>query len=749
MKKRLQEKLPLPAKLLLKQLLVVTVGAGVKLVAGVYNFGARLLGFAAKHGLDLHAAWNVTRPPHTLAAPSHTTHFGARDFLFLTNALSGAQSARDARDRPAPRTSIVIPVFNQVEFTFQCLRSLLGEIDFDETEVIVVNYGSTDETAALLAHFQGLVNVIDNEAGGGFVGACNQGAATARGEHLVFLKPDAVVLPGWLTHLRETAEGDVSVGAVGSMFLSADGRVREAGAGVWRNGAAFHYGRGGSPDDRRYNFAREVDYCSGASLLVRRELFERLGGFDRRYAPASYEDVDLCFGLRALGCKVVYQPMSRVMRREDATAGRDDAVAGRERYQAINRAKFVEKWRAVLERENLPEDPARALEASNRKRAPLVIVFDERIPTPDRDAGSARMLFILKSLARSCRPVFVPLNRPHGIEYERLLWKEGIETANIVEYNRLLRERKFHAAVLSRPLVADGLINSLRGIDPSLRIVFDMVDTYFIRLERESLITGDESAAAEARRYREIELRLARASNLVWCASSEDKHTVARELPEARIEVIPTIHPLHGRGESFAAREHLLFLGNLAHRPNADAVHHFMRDIFPLVRGALPGVKLYVVGDNVTPEIAAYAEAAADVEVLGYVPDVEPLFRRCRLMVVPLRYGAGIKGKLGESLSYGLPVVTTSTGAEGFGLTGGVEALIADDPREFAAAVVRAYEREDLWERLAEHGHRHIEKYFTPEVIAGVVHASLRELGVTKAVTGAGESLAAPKRPAG
>ncbi|HZG52647.1 MAG TPA: glycosyltransferase, partial [Pyrinomonadaceae bacterium] len=146
MKKRLQEKLPLPAKLLLKQLLVVTVGAGVKLVALGYNFGARLLSFAAKHGLDTHAAWNVAPRPQTLSAPAHTAQFGARDFLFLTDALSGARSssAQAASERPAPRTSIVIPVFNRVEFTFQCLRSLLREIDFDETEVIVVNHGSTD-----------------------------------------------------------------------------------------------------------------------------------------------------------------------------------------------------------------------------------------------------------------------------------------------------------------------------------------------------------------------------------------------------------------------------------------------------------------------------------------------------------------------------------------------------------------------------------------------------------------------------
>jgi glycosyltransferase involved in cell wall biosynthesis len=104
-------------------------------------------------------------------------------------------------------------------------------------------------------------------------------------------------------------------------------------------------------------------------------------------------------------------------------------------------------------------------------------------------------------------------------------------------------------------------------------------------------------------------------------------------------------------------------------------------------------------------------------------------------MVVPLRYGAGIKGKLGESLSYGLPVVTTSIGAEGFGLTGGVEALIADDPAEFAAAVVRAYEQRDVWEKLAEHGYRHIEKHFAPAAVAEIINSSVRKLGLTKAAT--------------
>jgi glycosyltransferase involved in cell wall biosynthesis len=302
-----------------------------------------------------------------------------------------------------------------------------------------------------------------------------------------------------------------------------------------------------------------------------------------------------------------------------------------------------------------------------------------------------------------------------------------------VEYPRLLRTRNFYAAILSRPRVADGLMKQLRRARPSLKLVFDMVDAHFIRLEREHALTRDARTAEEAQKYREVELRLARASDLVWSTSPEDKEALAREVAAARVEVIPTIHPLHGRGKTFAERANLLFIGNLAHRPNADAVHHLLRDIFPLVKKSLPRVRLYIVGDNVTPEIAAYA--APDIEVLGYVPDVEPLFHSCRVMVVPLRYGAGIKGKLGESLSYGLPAVTTPVGAEGFGITDGVEVLIADEPEAFAAAVVRSYEDKELWERLSEQGHRHIERHFTPEVVAEVINSSVRKLGATELET--------------
>jgi GT2 family glycosyltransferase len=408
-KEYLKKNLSLSARLFWKRVFVRTVFWSVRAAGIIYGFGRRVVEAAAERGLNVGEAWNVVpRPPRDSSEPPP---FGVGDFLFLTGKLAGARRDaaevdRASREERTPRASIIIPVFNKAEFTFQCLRSLARELDADDAEIIIVNNASTDETAELLARFGETLRVVSNNENRGFVDACNQGAQAARGQYLVFLNNDAVVLPGWLDELIQTVEADESIGAVGSIFLYPDGRIQEAGAIIWRDGAAFHHGWGGSPDDPRYAFARDVDYCSGASLLIRRDLFERLGGFDRRYAPAYYEDADLCFGVRASGFRVRYQPLSRVLHYEGATAGKDTSV-GFKRFQIVNRAKFFEKWREVLEREHFEHRPENVWRASVRSNAPAVIVFDDHLPAPDRDAGSGRMAFILKSLADWSRPVFV------------------------------------------------------------------------------------------------------------------------------------------------------------------------------------------------------------------------------------------------------------------------------------------------------------------------------------------------------
>jgi GT2 family glycosyltransferase len=718
-KDTLRGRLPLSLKLSLKRLFVGTVAAVLRVGARAVNLFDRVLLSATTHGLDFHQAWDIKARPR---APE-VQPWGAADFLFVMDAIKGSRDGVPAPDRPV-RASIVLLAYNKIEYTFQCLRSVFQEVDLNETEIIVVDNGSSDATARVLSHLECFIRVITIEQNAGFLDACNLGARAARGRYLILLNNDIVLLPGWLAPLVATVESDPAVGAVGSMYIYPNGILQDAGSIVWKDGNSMHYGWGRSPEDKRFNFAREVDYCPGASFLIRKELFDQLGGLDRRYAPAYYEDVDLCFGVRALGYKVIYQPLSRVIHHEGITLG-TNVNTGFKRFQVINREKFYEKWRDQLEREHYEAAPENVVRASDRRRGPALLVCDDRLPTPDRDAGSARMSFILGSLARWSRPVFVSLSKQEWPGYEKPLWQAGVETASAVELRRLLKERQFRAALISRPEVAGALIPLLRRHAPHIKIIYDMVDAHFIRHEREAELTGDAETARAARRYRDMETRLARASDFIYCTSADEKEIMERVAPGVPVAVVPTIHELHERGGSFDERQHLLFIGNLAHRPNRDGVLYFLREVYPLIKQALPSIELDIIGDN-PAEIQAHAGEA--VRVRGYVPDVEPFWQTRRVFVAPLRYGAGVKGKIGESLAHGLPVVTTPVGAEGMGLAHEESAMIAATPAAFADAVVELYTRPDLWQRLADRGYEHVARHFAPARIAPVIEDSMKEL---------------------
>lgn len=719
MKKRLRHQLTYPFRILARRVIVRVVGWVAYAAGDLWNI-------AVCNGLDVERVTrfdvklNLLERPQTAplrqlpADDDGERQLNVEDFLFLMDAMSGKLASPRAADKPL-RASIIIPVFNKINYTLQCIRSLMEEIDLSENEIIVVDNASTDETARVLAHLKNIVRTISHTENLGFVHACNAGAAAARGEYLVFLNNDTEVEPDWLKNLIETAEADSGVGAVGSMLLFPDGRLQEAGCGIWIDGTGFNYGRGGDPDERKFNYVREVDYCSGASLLVRKDLFDRLGGFDARYAPAYYEDTDLCFGIRSLGFKVIYQPASRLIHYEGVTAGKDTS-AGVKRYQEINRLKFVEKWEETLRAGHLENDPAHVELTADRRRGARIIIFDREIPTPDQDSGSLRMSMILKSLARRWRPIFVPVYATmRSPKYEKLLGKEGIRVVALADYKELIKQGEIYAAILCRVEVADALLPAIRKLDGNIKIIYDTVDVHFLRLQREYELTKDESFAEEAMVRRKQEIRAARLSDQVWCVTTDDKDVLGAEAQAANFEIIPNIHPLHSRGKSFDEREGLLFIGNYNHRPNVDAVHYFIKEIFPLVQKQLGQVKLYLVGSNMPAEITAYN--SENISTLGYVPEVDPIFHKSRVFVSPLRYGAGMKGKIGQALSYGLPVVTTTIGAEGIGLEHNRTAIIADEPEEFARAVCQAYSDQALWQRLADDGYAHIQQRFSPKLV--------------------------------
>jgi GT2 family glycosyltransferase/glycosyltransferase involved in cell wall biosynthesis len=600
--------------------------------------------------------------------------------------------------------SIVIPVFNQFQYTHACVASLQTVAEPVPFEVIVVDDCSTDETAKLVPQLDGVV-YLRNETNSGFIASCNRGAAKAGGRYLVFLNNDTVVKLGWLTALLDTFTEQPRVGIVGSKLVYPDGRLQEAGGIIWQDASGWNYGKFDDPQKPEYNYLRDVDYCSAAALMIPKVLFESVGGFDSRYAPAYYEDTDLAFKVRQAGYKVLYQPLSEIIHYEGATGG-TDLSCGAKKHQEINRLTFMENWAMDLAARPVNGDLASLQQLPRGGKH--ILVIDHHVPMPDRDSGSLRMFQILKLLHQLGHKVtFIPDNLADISPYTGELQKRGIEVF-YHPYVKSVREylvahgAKFDAVLLSRCDFARKHIVDARLYAPQSRIIFDTVDLNFIREHREAQLTGSLEARSKALEKQRLENELIEQADETWVVSSVEKQLLEREQPHASIQVVSNIVDIPGSSTPFALRRDWLFIGSFLHPPNADAVLFFIEKIYPLVNKRLHSAKFYIIGDKVPPEVVALANE--NIVVAGLQRDVRQFFDSVKLSVAPLRFGAGVKGKINQSMAFGVPVIATSLAVEGMELTDHEDVLVADEPEDFAEALIELYESEELWNRLSQSG---------------------------------------------
>ena len=625
-----------------------------------------------------------------------------------------------------PRVSLVIPLFAAADLTRRCLETIRDNTMAISYEVILVDDTADADTKRLLEQVHGS-RVLVNERNEGYLRSMNRGAALARGEWIVLCNNDIEVQPGWMEAMLDCAESDESVGVVAPKFISPDGSLCEAGAIIWSDGTGANFGRGDEPGRFQYEYRREVDYGSAAALMVRGQLWTEVGGFDERYLPMYYEDADLCFEAHERGWRVLYEPRAVVMHVEGATAG-TDLEEGHKRYQEANRPKFVEKWRARLESEHLRSGEVRVRRAADRYRREQVLIVDHRMPMWDRDAGSLRMLEIMRSLLRLGYGVnFLPDNFTPIEPYTAELQQLGVEViygqvdirAELADMGTLLT-----AVIMSRPHTASRWLDTIRELAPSALAIYDTVDLHWMRETRRVALdavgrpgqNGSISAqGAKATALRELELAMVRASDVTVTVTEEERGHVLAEVPGARVTIVPTIHEIASDVPPCDGRSGVLFVGGFEHPPNVDAATYLVREVMPLVWAVKADVKVTIVGSHAPREVEALATSRVDVR--GWVAELEPLLDAARALVAPVRFGAGMKGKVTQGLAAGLPIVTTPVGAEGLDASDGEQMLIAETAEALAERILRVVEDDALWQSLSQQGQELITAKCSREVL--------------------------------
>lgn len=605
--------------------------------------------------------------PETFDTSAECEKLIARAKLLASTPISGR-----------PVASIVIPVYNNLLYTLTCIVSVLESSPVSSFEIIVGDDGSTDRTAGAIAAIGGLVRHVRHARNLGFLGNCNTAAEKASGEYVVFLNNDTIVFPGWLDRLIEAMATDPSIGFIGSKLLNGDGSLQEAGGLFWKDGSAWNYGRDADPMAPEFNYLKDADYISGASIALPIKVWRRLGGFDAHFAPAYCEDSDLAFRVRQVGLRTVYHPHSALVHHEGRSHGRD-VGSGVKAYQVINSQKFLTRWGATLLEENLPNGTDIFVARDRSRHRPHILVVDHYIPQWDQDAGSRTMFHFIRAFVnRGFQVTFWPDNLHEDREYAPQLQRMGVEVIygyrHSGRFDAWLAEnaKYLNYAFLSRPHISENYIGDIERA--GLKVIYYGHDLHFLRALSSYALSGKQADLHEAEIWEAREVGISRRADVVMYPGHEEIEEMAKRLsPGARLIRPPiTIFDESDLALAEIALDDaeadpyaLMFVGGFGHTPNGDGVDWFLSDIWPRLRAADSRFTLRIGGSRMPDSLLNRIEPG--VTMLGRLSEAQltDLYRSSGLSIVPLRFGGGIKGKVIEAFARGTPVVMTEIGAQG------------------------------------------------------------------------------------
>ena len=571
-----------------------------------------------------------------------------------------------------PRVSIILVLSERPELTLRCLRGLQG---LSQTvEMIIVDNACWGDTSRLVERLDG-VRIVRQPKRIASWQARNEAARMAIADRILFLSNDVQVLPGSLEAAVRTLESADAIGAVGAKLIRSDGLLKEAGGIVWDDGSHFGYGYGDDPQSPPYMYMRDVDYCSGAFLLTRRELFIRMGGFGQ----APREDIDYCLRLSESGRRVVFDP--RVVVNFESTSDGDPL-------------KLPEKHHDLL------------VERSASRPRQRILVLDDRVPHFRHGAGFPRAVELIRTLDEIGHFVtFYPVTMPHEDWSE--IYDDIPRTVEVIigwgaaRLRDFMKEREGHydQIIVSRPHNMKTFRSELwkDGVwDTSARVIYDAEAIFSFREAEQRRLSGEPLSEDDVARLLSEEMGLTEGVHAVFSVTDQERDYF-RSSGVRTVWTLGHTVTLNPTPRSFAERSSFLFVGAMSGTPNRDAVLWFCREIWPKFRSLIDDeVSFSIVGGQPPAEVRELPH----VNVLGQVADLTPLYDRARIFVAPSRLAAGIPIKVQTAAAHGLPVVCTSILAEELGWHNEVELLVADDPEGFAQCCARLYSDDGLWARL-------------------------------------------------
>ena len=502
---------------------------------------------------------------------------------YLENAKSETIGPIKMNQPDHVEVSIVIYAYNNWHLTQKCIWSIVNITQSIDYEIILADDNSKDETKSAKEYIKG-IEILKNDVDLGYLKTCNKAAQKVRGKYIVFLHNDVQVEEGWLKNLVKLMEQDDLVGMAGSKVLLPDGKLQEAGNIVWKDSRLEQYGFMKDAELPEYNYLKEVDYVSGVSFIIRKKTWEEIGGFDERYAPAYYEDVDISFEARRCGYKVTYQPKSVVVHSDEQTYGAE-AKYDLLNYFEINRTKFHQKWLTQLGNQKF-SNPKSVFKSRDRSRQKKTLLYiDHYVPHFDKDAGSKSTFQYIRLLSKMGFNVkFIGDNffkhEPYtsclqdlGVEvlygnYYYHNWKSWIkENAECIDY-----------IYLHRPHISIKYIDFLKK-HTQAKVLYQCHDLHFIRTEEQYKATGNLKYLKESQSWKGMEEKIFKYVDAVLTFSQKELSLLQARYPDITVYQIPLyIYETFPDIEyDPAKRSDLFFIGGFNHPPNVDGVLWFIK----------------------------------------------------------------------------------------------------------------------------------------------------------------------------